>query len=163
MVTRLAGLLRHSLELSRAQLVPLRVEMAALEFYLEIEKVRHGNRLLVSLEVPEALRERVVPSFVLQPLVENSIRHGFGDGRRPLHVSITVREEGERLRLQVTDDGVGVGDRPGTEGIGLGNTRARLTALYGDQASIALDNQEEGGTRVVIEIPQGRGTGNVHE
>jgi LytS/YehU family sensor histidine kinase len=156
MVTRLAGLLRHSLESSRAQLVTLRVELAALRHYVEIEEVRHGDRLVATVDVPEALLDRVVPSFLLQPLVENAIRHGFTDPQRPLHLAVSARAEPGGLVLMVVDDGAGVGDRGVTDaGVGLGHTRARLAGLYGGRASLVLAPGEAGrGTRVTVRLPE---------
>jgi len=155
MVTRLAGLLRHSLESSRSQLVTLRVELTALRHYIEIEQVRHGDRLAATVDVPEALHERTVPSFLLQPLVENAVRHGFVDPQRPLHLAVSARAEPGGLVLTVVDDGAGVGSRgaPG-DGVGLGHTRARLAGLYGGRASLVLAPGEGGrGTRVTVTLP----------
>lgn len=154
MVTALAALLRHSLESSRAQVVTLAVELAALEHYLQIEQVRHGERLLVRVDVPVALHHWMVPSFLLQPLAENAIRHGFTDPTRPF--SLTVRAEASEtgLRLTVLDDGAGINSGKPQEGVGLGNTRARLAGLYGARASLEITPGPEGrGTRVVITLP----------
>jgi signal transduction histidine kinase len=159
MVTRLAGLLRHSLESSRAQEVTLGVELAAVRHYLEIEQVRHGARLIAVVDVPEALHDRVVPSFLLQPLVENAVRHGLTGADHGLRVEIGAAGTAERLTLTVTDDGAGVGgpDRP-HDGLGLRNTRARLTGLYGARATLSLTPGEGGrGTRVTVTLPAGQG------
>ena len=153
MVNRLAGLLRHSLEASREQLVLLRVELDAIGHYLAIEQVRYAERLHVLVDVPDPLLDRLVPSFLLQPLVENSIRHGFEDGSRPLRLDVRARAEPGRLVLTVVDDGPGVRDQPGADGIGLGNTRARLTALYGSGASVTLTPEPGRGARVTVSIP----------
>ncbi|MEO5798354.1 MAG: histidine kinase [Gemmatimonadales bacterium] len=155
MVTALAGLLRHSLESSRAQLVTLGVELTALDHYLKIERVRHGDRLQVSVEVSEELRQRVVPSFLLQPLVENAIRHGYTDPTRPFALVVRAESIGEGLRVSVTDDGAGIGSGAvPPDGVGLGHTRARLAGLYGAQASLEIGPGEAGrGTRVIIAIP----------
>jgi LytS/YehU family sensor histidine kinase len=154
MVGRLADLLRHSLD-SREHRVPLRVELEALGHYLEIEQVRFGERLSTAIDVPGELGERAVPSFVLQPLVENAIRHGFRDGRQVLHVNVRARAYGARLVLTIADDGAGLGAAGETrEGLGLGNTRARLRGLYGEAASLALAPGTDGrGTVVTVVIP----------
>jgi two-component sensor histidine kinase len=162
MITRLSGLLRHSLESARTQLVPLRVELEALRHYVEIEQIRFGDRLMVEWDIPRELHDRTVPSFVLQPIVENAIRHGFVDATRPLQL-VLVAKSGhqpggagdEALTLIVHDDGAGVSAGDATrEGVGLGNTRARLAALYGGAASLAIESGEGGrGTRVTIVIP----------
>jgi hypothetical protein len=155
MVTRLADLLRHSLESSRSQLVTLRVELDALRQYLDIEQVRYGDRLSVVVDVPDTLLERVVPSFLLQPLVENGIRHGFTDAQTPLHIEVRARFDGERFVLSVGDDGAGVAERDDTrDGVGLGNTRARLEGLYGPAASLTLSSGDRGrGTVVTVVLP----------
>lgn len=155
MIARLAGLLRHSLDAAGAQLVPLRVELEALRHYLEIEQVRHGARLDVRWAVPESVGRRIVPSFVLQPIVENAIRHGFDAPDRVLHLAITAEERDGRLVLRVEDDGAGLATREvRTDGIGLGHTKARLAALHGDAASLELGTGHEGrGVRVTISLP----------
>ena len=169
MVMRLADLLRHSLESSRAQVVPLRVELEALRHYVGIEEVRHGDRLRVALHVPHELLDANVPSFLLQPLVENAVRHGPADAATPLHVEVRARADGERLVIEVRDDGVGMARAGGAStngasangtatngGTGLGNTRARLAGLYGGAASLALSAGIDGrGTAVTIALPLG--------
>jgi two-component sensor histidine kinase len=155
MVTRLAGLLRHSLEASRAQLVTLGVELTALRHYLEIEQVRHGARLVVTVDVPEMLHDRVVPSFLLQPLVENAVRHGFSGPHHQLHLEVRATGTAEQMTIAVTDDGAGfAGTDRAPEGVGLGNTRARLAGLYGERATLTLTRGRDGhGTRVSVTLP----------
>lgn len=155
MVTRLAGLLRHSLESSRAQQVTLGVELEALRHYLDIEQVRYGDRLVVAIDVPDALQGRLVPSFLLQPLVENAVRHGFTGPEQPLHLAVRATATPGRLVLTVTDDGAGLAGRGDAgDGLGLGNTRARLAGLYGGRAAITLTPGEGGrGTRVEVTLP----------
>jgi two-component system LytT family sensor kinase len=154
MVAALAALLRHSLESSRAQVVTLGVELSALEHYLRIERVRHGDRLNVSVEVPTDLHQRVVPSFLLQPLVENAIRHGYTDPTRVFSLQVRAEAAGSGLQLTVLDDGAGVDSDDPREGVGLGNTRARLAGLYGGRATLQIGPRTDGrGTRVVISLP----------
>ena len=154
MVTRLADLLRHSLESSRAQLVTLRVELEAVCRYLDIEQVRFGDRLVVSTSVPDALADEMVPSFLLQPLVENAVRHGFVDATRPLHIGVAAhRAESGGLTIIVSDDGAGMSTES-NDGVGLANTRARLHGLYGERASLTLAPGERGtGTTVTVALP----------
>ena len=156
-VEHLSALLRHSLDSAGAQVVPLRVELEVLRHYIDIEQVRHGDRLVVRWNIDGSLEERMVPSLVLQPLVENAIRHGFTDGLRTLTVAIAVASTGDGLVLSVEDDGEGLtrGDvEMPAEGIGLGHTRARLAGLYGDRASLTLAPATNGrGARVTIGIP----------
>ncbi len=156
-IEHLAALLRHSLDSAGAQVVPLRVELEVLRHYLDIEQVRHGDRLIVRWGIDRGLEDRTVPSFVLQPLVENAIRHGFTDASRPLTVTVSVTRDDDGLVLRVEDDGEGLSrsdfEKP-AEGIGLGHTRARLAGLYGDRASLTLAPAENGrGARVTITIP----------
>lgn len=154
-IEHLSALLRHSLDSAGAQVVPLRVELEVLRHYLDIEQVRHGDRLVVRWNVATGIEETTVPSFVLQPLVENAIRHGFTDPSRPLNVEITVARGDNGLVLSVEDDGEGLThfEKP-AEGIGLSHTRARLAGLYGDRASLTLGPSTTGrGARVMISIP----------
>lgn len=155
MVTGLAGLLRHSLDASSAQLVTLGVELAALRQYLEIEGVRHGDRLRAVVDVPGDLHGRLVPSLLLQPLVENAVRHGFTGPDTPLRLEVRAAGTPDRVTLTVTDDGAGLDpDAASGPGLGLGNTRARLAGLFGDRASLTLGPGPSGrGTRVVVSIP----------
>ena len=155
MVGRLAGLLRHSLESSRTQLVTLRVELAAIQQYLEIEQVRHGSRLAATIEVPDSLLDRAVPSFLLQPLVENSIRHGLSDPVRPLHLEVRAGEDGGTLTITITDDGAGLpGEGDPRDGLGLGTTRARLAGLYQGRASLVIAPREgQQGVEVTVVLP----------
>lgn len=155
MVNGLASLLRYSLETASAQLVPLRVDLDALQHYLDVEGARFGSRLTVALDVPEALLGRMVPSFLLQPIAENAIRHGFDEASRPLHIEVVARDNAGGMTIVVTDDGVGLVERaPVNDGIGLGNTRARLTGLFGPKASLALEpGDAKRGVRVTITIP----------
>src|SRR5690606_23859242 len=132
------------LDRAMAQEVPLSDELRFLEPYLEIEQTRFADRLNVRLEVePEVLGARV-PSLLLQPLVENAVRHGvsrrIGAGR----IEIRAWREGDRLRVEVRDDGAGVGEAP-VLGIGLGNVRARLRQLYGEPFAFSLEDAPGGG------------------
>jgi signal transduction histidine kinase len=160
MVTRLADLLRHSLESSREQLVTLRVELEAVQRYLDIEQVRFSDRLIAAVDVPAGLADEMVPSFLLQPLVENAVRHGFVDATRPLHVTVRAAGGGgNALTITVTDDGAGLRD-DSNDGVGLANTRARLQGLYGSRASLALSAGEGGmGTTVTIVLPHQQSNG----
>ena len=155
MVTRLADLLRHSLEASRAQLVTLRVELEAVQRYLDIEQVRFGDRLTVAIDVTDALLDRMVPSFLIQPLVENAVRHGPVNARTPLHVRVAATAESGRLVITVSNDGAGIRDQPENgNGLGLANTRARLRGLYGDGATLTLSSGNgNAGTIATIVLP----------
>jgi sensor histidine kinase YesM len=145
-----------SLERSDAQEIPLAQELQFLDRYLEIEQARFGDRLHVSVEVPEVLREVFVPSLVLQPLVENAIRHGVEEREEAGRISIRAAAAGGALELVVADNGPGL--PPGQtkfirEGIGLSNTRSRLRHLYGDCQSVELSAANGGGLRVRVTLP----------
>ncbi|HEX9950172.1 MAG TPA: histidine kinase [Rubricoccaceae bacterium] len=152
MLTGLAELLRLTLAQSGAQTVRLDDDLDWLERYLDLQRVRFEDRLVVDIEVePEALSAEV-PALVLQPLVENALLHGVAAVSRPCWVSVRAGIVGDRLRLTVDDDGPGL-DREVREGIGLSNTRARLRALYGANARLELLARPGGGARSLVEVP----------
>jgi len=155
MINRLSDLLRLSLENSR-QTISLREELDILERYLEIEQVRFRERLVVETSVPAALFDAEVPSLVLQPLVENAIKHGIGRQIEGGRIHIAATRLGGRLELSVHDTGAGFRkEQLGTNGtgVGLSNTAARLEQLYGSDQSLTRKNAAEGGALVVISIP----------
>ncbi|HEU0014537.1 MAG TPA: histidine kinase [Longimicrobium sp.] len=152
MLSRLSELLRHTLEGAREQEVPLRREMQVVEKYLEIMQIRFQGRLDVAVRVDPAAGDALVPSLVLQPLVENAIKHGIGaagSGR----IEITAAREGGRLVLRVRDDGPAPPDAAPAEGVGLRNTRARLAQLYGDAQALSLRPAEGGGMVAEVVLP----------
>jgi two-component system, LytTR family, sensor kinase len=153
MIVALSDLLRMSLRSTGRQEVPLQEELEFLERYLEIMTLRFGDRLAVDVQAePEVLDARV-PSLVLQPLVENAIRHGFQDARRRGHVTVDIIRDGDVLRCSVADDGCGLPDDGFREGVGLTTTRARLRHLYGEAHQFDLRNRPEGGARATLAIP----------
>ena len=157
MLVGLSALLRRSLESSRLQWVSLREELALLAQYLEIEKVRLGERMQVHWHVAEECLGEPVPPQLLQPLVENAVVHAIARRMRPGSVRIGARLLGGVLWLDVEDDGAeGLPEAEG-HGIGLANTRARLHALYGDDAALSLETTEAGGTRVSLRLPRLQG------
>ncbi len=154
MVSRLSDLLRAALESSDRQEVPLRQELQWLELYLDIERTRFGERLNVKMEIaPDTLDARV-PNLILQPLVENAIRHGIEPRARPGRIELRAQRHGSALALGVSDNGPGLRDnQPGREGVGLSNTRARLRELYGSDHRFELLRSPEGGLQVDLSIP----------
>ena len=151
MLTDLSDLLRLSLRSSASQEVPLREELAFLDRYLDIMRVRFGDRLRIAVEAPDDVRDALVPSLVLQPIVENAITHGMADRPDIGHVAVRARREGESLELEVSDDGPGPGSAVPTNGIGLTNTRERIARLYGGAGKVeALAN---GGFTLRLIIP----------
>jgi two-component system, LytTR family, sensor kinase len=156
MITRLSDLLRLTLENVGAQETSLRQELEFLERYLEIEQTRFRDRLQVKMDIePEALDARV-PNLILQPLVENAVRHGIAPHAAPGLIEIFARLKENRLELQVSDNGAGLPDARRAqikEGVGLANTRARLDQLYGADYLFDLSNRDKGGLVVSLTIP----------
>ena len=154
MLVRLAELLRLTLDNTSAQEIPLRAELALLERYLEIERIRFGDRLSFRVAIPGDLLDVRVPTLVLQPIVENALQHGIGPLARAGLVEIIGRRDGDSLVLEVRDNGRGLPvGQTGRDGIGLSNTRARLHHLYGEQQDLTLKNGESGGVIVTIRLP----------
>jgi signal transduction histidine kinase len=157
-VSRLGDLLRLSLAHTGQHELTLREELEFLGHYVEIQRSRFRERLSVTVDVPaEALAVRV-PAFVLQPLVENAVRHGVEPSQERGRVDVRARRAGDRLRLEVADNGPGLPETapPGSgngPGIGLANTRARLAQLYGSAHTLTVANGERGGVVVSMEIP----------
>lgn len=158
MLRKLSELLRRTMDGDAAtqQEVALSEELAALELYLDIMRARFGDRLRVDLDVAPETRSARVPALMLQPLVENALRHGAPPPPHVAHVRIVAERDGERLRLTVVDNGPGFLDPEAAgsgDGVGLSNTVARLDQLYGEEAKLLLDNDPGGGARVRVDLP----------
>lgn len=155
MIALLGDLLRAAIDRTGEQEVPLRDELDLLDRYVQIELVRFGDRLRVDFDIEEGAQDALVPGLLLQPLVENAIRHGARSLPGLSEVRIGSQIRGQRLRLTIEDDGPGLPplDRRNPAGLGLENTRARLGRLYGSEQSLEVVNREAGGLRVAIEIP----------
>jgi len=154
MVVRLSDLLRATLERGNEAKSPLREELRIIELYLDIQRVRYGDRLVTDIDIPVNLGGVMVPSFVLQPLVENSIVHGLANERGQFVVSIRAQSINDHIALEVCDSGRGFDASRGiVEGVGLANTRARLAHLYGDQGRLQISSRVGNGTRAVVSIP----------
>jgi sensor histidine kinase YesM len=153
MIARLADFLRLTLEERHAQQVPLARELQFLEYYLAIQQVRFQDRLGVQWDVREDTREAAVPHLILQPLVENALRHGLLAKAEYGRLRIAAQRVGGELHLCVDDDGLGLPPGGATEGIGLGNTRARLRMLFGNDARLELRPRPDGGTRAEVRLP----------
>lgn len=151
----LSELLRLSLQTTEHE-VPLSRELELLDCYIAIEQTRLGSRLRVAREIEPAAKDAYVPTFVLQPIVENAVRHGIESRIGPGTVTITARRTGDQLHLSVRDDGVGftTSDKSGKRrGIGLSNTEARLQALHGSAATLKISEPAGGGVDVQIALP----------
>lgn len=151
-ISRLADLLRATLEANGAQEVTLRQELGLLEQYIEIEKLRLGERLVVAIQVEPDAYVAMVPNLLLQPIVENAIRYGVATQSRTGTVTVAARCTGNGLEIQVSDDGPGLPESF-EEGIGIGNTRARLRQLYGMNQSFLMTEGSSGGLCVTLQIP----------
>ncbi len=156
MLVRLSELLRMALDSAGAQEVTLKQEMEFVERYLEIEQTRFQDRLSVKIVVDPATLDARAPSLLLQPLVENAIRHGIARRAGAGLLEIRAQREGDKLKLQVRDNGPGLqtdADSSMVKGVGLSNTRARLDQLYGSAHSFEIGNAEDGGVLVTVTIP----------
>ena len=158
MITRLGDFLRLTLENSGSMEVTLQQEIEFLHGYLEIERIRFQDRLTTDIQVdPEVLDVRV-PNLILQPIVENAMRHAVGNSTSG-RVEITAVPRNGVVRIEVKDNGPGIQverlEAPRGRGLGLANTRARLAGLYGDEAKFELTNDPSGGLVVALEIPRG--------
>lgn len=152
MLDLLGGMLRRVMRTDRPPEVTLAEELDFVRQYLSIEEIRFPDRLQPLVAVDERLRSAAVPEFLLQPLVENAIRHGVARREAPSVVRIESRLEGEDLILSVTDDGPGT-EADVVEGVGLRNTRERLATMYGTRGRLELARTPEGGTRVTARLP----------
>jgi two-component system LytT family sensor kinase len=153
MVARLADFLRQTLRTLDTQEVTLQEEMNFLTLYLDIERARLRDRLEVCLDVDEGARVALVPHLILQPLVENAIRHAIAPRVEGGSVTILAKRHGDRLQLAVRDDGPGLQGNPDTTGLGLQNTRQRLQHLYPGTHRFLIRNGPDGGAEVQVEIP----------
>ena len=153
-ISGLSELLRMSLSSASEQEVTLAKELELLAHYIEIQQIRFQDRLTVNFRIDPDARYALVPNLMLQPLVENAIRHGIAPRAAPGHVVVTAARRGDRLELSVVDDGVGEkASRDHRDGVGLGNTRARLLSLYGSDHRFEAGGASAGGFAVHIEIP----------
>ena len=157
MVVRLSDLLRRTLDRGDVQEVPLREELDFLRAYLEIEQMRFPDRLTVTYDIEPKTNELLVPHLILQPLVENALRHGIMPREEAGRIEISAHlADGEHLELKVRDNGNGLAPANGTperEGIGLKNVRSRLAELYGGAQEFTLGNAAGGGVEARIRIP----------
>ena len=166
MLSLLSDLLRLSLDAHLPQAVPLADEIAFIDRYLELQRIRFSDRLEIQKSIePDTLRA-LVPSLLLQPVVENAVLHGIAARRGPGRIDIVVKRDGDELSLEVNDTGPGFkpgtsatpgsfgdGDDSNGNGVGLRNTRARLHHMYGDAQSLTCSTLSAGGASVAIRIP----------
>lgn len=158
-IARLSELLRATLEPSTTPEAPLSNELALSQRYLEILEIRFQGRLTAVVDAPSDLNSALVPRLILQPLIENAMKHAVGLTSEPSSIVVRVRRDGYDLVLAVEDSGAGsaamrvTNEHPASTGIGLKNTRARLEELYGDEQQLTLTSNSVGGTTVTIRLP----------
>ena len=155
MLGHLSDLLRGVLEDVDAQEVSLRRELEYLHLYLSIEQMRFADRLRVEVSVDPATKDASVPQFILQPIVENAIRHGIERRSSAGRILISAAKINGTVEVRVQDDGPGLSTTYAYEGrgIGLANTRERLRQLYGEDARLEIENCDGGGAVVTIKVP----------
>jgi hypothetical protein len=155
MITRLGDFLRMTLEGPASPTISLQQELEFLNHYLEIEKLRFHHRLRVEIKVAPDVLSAQVPNFILQPLVENALRHGISTRVGPSRLRVTAKRSNQRLELSVQDDGPGFGDADiqRRNGLGLSNTSERLKYLYGEEQSLAVNGNGSSGAAVTLTIP----------
>jgi sensor histidine kinase YesM len=157
MLTQLSELLRLTLRTANSHEIPLAQELEITRLYLQIMQKRFESNLRVTYSVDAALESSLVPQLILQPLVENSLRHGLKDGGAGIDISIGARRENGSLILKVADTGAGLGtqgaDAAMSRGVGLANIRGRLEQLYGADQEFAIANRPSGGAEVTLRVP----------
>jgi two-component system LytT family sensor kinase len=152
MIARLSELLRHVLDEEAPQEVPLSEELEFLDGYFEIQSIRFQGQLDTEVDVPRSLYDAQVPNLILQPVVENAIKHGASQVRGGGRIEVRGRRDGDDLMLTVEDNGPGLPESQ-KDGLGLRNVRARLEELYGEDQSLRLTSRDDGGTRAVLVLP----------
>jgi signal transduction histidine kinase len=153
MITGLSHLLRETLQAGGVERVTLDHELRLLDRYIDIQRARFGDRLQVTFSVEDAARAALLPGLLLQPLVENAIKHGIGARAAAGHVGISAARDADRLIIEIRDDGRGLRDGEVVDGVGLGNCRARLSALFGSDVGLTIANRPEGGAVVRLAMP----------
>ena len=155
MIQLLSRFLRHSLKQENKGLVPLGEELESLMLYLDIEKARFAERLSLAFAIAPESRQAMVPEFILQPIVENAMEHAITPSEDGGTVSLTSRVQGDKLLLEIADNGPGMGANAidESQGIGLGNTRTRLSTLYAENYTFTTADAEPSGLIVRLCIP----------
>lgn len=157
MIARLSEILRYSFDSTETREVPLSQELRFLDGYLDIQRFRFEDRLEVNIDVPQQLREAMVPTLILQPLVENAIKHGISQIEGQGIITLNVWKEGDELHLSVADNGPGSssgnGHKHPSSGIGIRNTIERLETLYGAEQHFSIETPPSGGFITYITLP----------
>ena len=155
MIAGLSDLLRRVLEGADRQLVPLAEELSFLERYVELQQMRFGDRLHVIVDVPLELYGALVPGLILQPLIENAIQHGVGKRVEGGTIRVGAAHSGGILTLSIRNDGPGLppGGIESSSGVGISNTRGRLTSLYGAACALEIRNDVASGVETIVRVP----------
>jgi sensor histidine kinase YesM len=153
MLETFVAFLRTSLRTGRERTVPLSQELDVVKSYLDLFSMRMGTRLRYRIDLPEALRNVRIPPLLIQPLVENAVKHGLEPSIDGGEVTITAERIDNRIRIKVADNGVGIGETAGGSGIGLENVRRRLAIMYGDAGRLVIEENSPRGVKAIIEIP----------
>lgn len=155
MIRKLTNFLHMTLESSGSQEVTLKKELDFLNYYLQIEQIRFQDRLAIDMKIDPSTLDARVPNLIMQPIVENAIRHGVATRAAHGHIEIRSRRQNGVIQLQVQDNGPGLDSQNGEirEGVGLSNTRLRLQQIYGDTYRFDLVNAPEGGVVATVELP----------
>jgi sensor histidine kinase YesM len=153
MLADLIRYLRTSLSRTFPDQITLDREIDMIKAYLNIQKIRMGERLHFQVELPEAIREHPFPPMLLQPLVENAIKHGLEPKMEGGEITIQAAEEDDRIRIEVRDTGLGFSSFQGT-GVGIGNVRERIQLLYGGKGRLILEENKPNGVRAIVEVPK---------
>jgi signal transduction histidine kinase len=165
-LVRVSDLLRLSLRSAAQSLIPVWQEIELVELYLQIARVRYGDGLDADISVDPSVVDAMIPSFLLQPLVENALKHGLAPGHRDQCIEVRLGRQGNAMEIVVEDNGKGLDGLlttsgrflaavPSVDGLGIGltNTRSRLAMLYGDRYAFRMSNLPSGGCRVEIRLP----------
>ncbi|MEO1051212.1 MAG: histidine kinase [Bacteroidota bacterium] len=162
MLTRLSDLLRITLESNGQQMATIKKEIEVLEVYLDLHKMRFGDRLKVDMQVDDQVGDYIIPNLLLQPLVENAIKHGIAKDSTASLITIEIRLKQDQLHICVADDGPGAIE-PVSYGVGLQNTASRLGQLYPEQFEMRITNRKPKGFQVDITIPASSKNAIAHE
>ena len=158
MLADLIRYLRASLSRTRGKTTTLDQEMELIRAYMNIYRVRMGDRLRYRIEIPDHLKARPFPPMLIQPLVENAIRHGLEPKIEGGEIFILAEEKNDFLRLVVSDNGMGL-DEKTTAGIGLSNIRERLQTLFGGRGRLILEDNTPSGLKAILEVPNEKDQG----
>ena len=156
MLMDLIHYLRTSLSRTRHDLITLNQEIEIIQAYLNIIKIRMGERLRFRIELPDNLKEQPFPPMLLQPLVENAVKHGLEPQIQGGEILIRIEEKDGRIRSEIIDSGVGLTSYS-VAGVGMINVRERLRLLYGEKGRLIIEENRPRGVKAVIEVPKGGG------